>query len=271
MAFCCEGSNLRIIMPVEEQPQDIPATEPATAEVHLWDAFAAVAATISDQVNRTLRGSTLVIVQSFKALSTYRKEIGDFVTAVKGEASEALKIQEETLKEQFGADLPSPTHISEKLKHDAQGILDILGESIGIVAKRGETVTCQSFILTLNEEFMTGDHSTHKSWASFKATPAVPLLPAHKQAILLNDTNLNALYADLVPNMTQEARFWEGWMFYNYLKKAEREAPKECRAVDWESWDNEGLATLSDIKSGAGPNAVAAGNSSIGEEWDEWE
>lgn len=258
-------------MPVEEQPQDIPVAEPAAAEVHLWDAFATVAATISDQVNGTLGGLTVVVVQSLKALSTYKREIGDFVTAVRGEASEALKIQEETLKEQFGADLPSPTHISEKLKHDAQGILDILGESIGIVAKRDEPVTCQSSVLTLTEEFMTGDHSTHKSWSGFKAAPAVPLLPAHKQAILLNDTNLNALYTDLVPGMSQEARFWEGWMFYNYLKKAEREAPKECRAVDWESWDNEGLTTLSDIKLSTGPSAVAVESSAIGEEWDEWE
>lgn len=188
---------------------------------------------------------------------------------LKEEATEALQIQEEAIKNQIKTvrDLES-VPVSED--SGASGLWAVVGDAFGFVApdELDDTQNADSSLSQIfDDTFLIADHSLHPQWTQFKASPQPPLQDAHKQAIKANDESLQALYNETVPEMVTEDQFWRAWLFYQFLKKAQdsRKAPKPKTNIEWDTWDTEELTT---------PNTRDFGGLGAGKEgidWEEWD
>lgn len=192
-------------------------------------------------------------------MNTYAKELSEFVSAVKEEAAEAIHVQEEALKEAWTANQ------SVQPKEEG-GFLETIKSSFGLVADEDDISPESGGGNKLDVDFLTSDHAINPRWAEFKASKKVPLLEAHKQAILLNDAQAGELFKELVPGIIGEQGFWDGWLFHAFLQKSKPAKVKRSQtptAVEWEAWDNEILATPVKEK--------AAAEASKDDGWDDWE
>lgn len=240
-------------------PEPESTKEEQSEGVHLWDAIKAIKETITEQ--------------SSKAIGTYSKEVSSFMTALKEEASEAIHIQEESFKEQFGQAKSEAGTFTETLKKEASNFIDVFNDTIGFtVDETDEMVVLKSSMEPINSTFLTSDHAVHPGWVEFKQAGSPPLLEAHKQAILANDRSISDLYNEVVPSIIASDRFWDGWLFYKHLQKSRTSAPKAQTKpkvqTDWESWDNEELKTP--VESAKTKSSVAS-SSDTKDEWVEWE
>lgn len=227
--------------------------------VHLWDAIKAITETFTEQ--------------SAKAIDTYSKEVSSFVTALKEEASEAIHIQEESFKEQFGQAKSEAGNLTETLKKEATHIIEVFSDTVGLTPDNPEEedVVQKSDLEPISSTFLTCDHAIHPGWVGFKHERTQPLLETHKQAILSNDKSLFDLYKEVVPSMISHDHFWDGWLFHKHLEKLRTSVLKaktqQSTQPDWESWDNEDLNVEGQNKTK--PQVSPAQEPK--DEWVEWE
>lgn len=197
-------------------------------------------------------------------------EVMEFASAIKDEASEALIIQEQALKDHL-SDLSS-IDIKQHLKQDASDFVQVFTDSIGISADMEENDAIERSNIILGEEFLTSDHSTHPLWSDYKDRPSLTLSEAQKVAILTNDKSLGALHREIVPMMISDESFWKGWLFHRFIVANPENSSKVASRTppgpeEWSSWDGDAHLSSKEVNSVMSLSNPAMGNN----DWDEWE
>jgi hypothetical protein len=178
-------------------------------------------------------------------------------------------IQEEAFKSQFFSAREDMSTLPERLKHDLTGVMEVFNETIGFAPDEAETDSSEQSISTIDSVFLTLDHASDPHWSHFKKAQSIQPADAQKTVILANDANLSGLYKETVPSMITDSQFWEGWLFFQFLKKhrpaGHQASVRPQSPLNLDTWDNDDFENLKvDLK--AHPRATHKGN-----EWEEWD